>query len=217
VLAFKRTYDRRKFLDRAAKATRSGGRRKRRHAIALYREVLAREPADPDLHRKLAELLARDGDLRAAGSSYRLASEGYAKRGFADHAVGVLRDAVHWIPRDVDLWLELARLELERGRRTDSVRVLLDGRRRFRRRKSRPAALKLLTAASKLDPHDLEIGLDLALALRRAGLRARALGVLARLPVRDRTALRRVRGRQLRVDVRPGTAIGYLRALVLGR
>lgn len=217
MLALKRPYDRRKFLDRAAKAARGRSRRKRRRAIALYREVLDRGPADPDLHRKLAELLAKDGDLGGARSSYRLASAGYAKRGFGDHAVGVLRDAVHWIPRDVDLWLELARLELERGRRTDSLRVLLDGRRRFRRRKARPAALALLTAAAKLDPHDLEIGLDLALQLRRSGSKARAISVLARLPVRDRTALRRVRARQLRVDVCIETVHRYLRALVLGR
>jgi tetratricopeptide (TPR) repeat protein len=217
LLVLNRPYDRRKFLDQAAKATRGRSRRKRRRAIALYREVLQREPDDPDLHRKLAELLAKDGELQAAKSSYRLACDGYSKRGFSDRTIGVLRDAVRRIPREVDFWLELARLEFERGRRIDSVTVLREGRRRFRHRKGRPEALKLLTAASKIAPSDLDIGLDFALQLKRAGMKRGAVRVLDRLPVQNRNALRRVRGRQLRVDFRVGTAIRYLRALVQGR
>lgn len=196
---------------------RGRGRRKRRRAIALYREVLRRERDDPDLHRKLAELLAKDGDLEAARASYRCACEGYAKRGFSERAIGVLRDAVKRLPRDVGFWMELAHLEYERGRRADALAVLRTGRPCFGRRKDRPAALMLLTAASKLDPNDLEIGLDFALALRRAGMKTRALRVLERLPTRSREALRRVRGRALRVDFGASRTIHYLRAWIVGR
>jgi len=217
LLVLERPYDRRRWLDRAARATRGRGRRPRRRAIALYREVLAREPDDPDLHRRLAELLAKDGDLAGARASYRRACEGYEKRGFGDRTIGVLRDAVNRIPRDVDLWLALARLEAGRGRRIDALEVLREGRRRFRHRRGRPAALQLLTAASKLDPRDLEIGLDLTLALGRAGQRARAIRVLEGLPIRTVAELRRVRARRFRVDPGPATVIGCLRAWLFRR
>jgi tetratricopeptide (TPR) repeat protein len=217
LLARERPYDRRRILDRAAKARRGGSRRKIRRAIALYREVLQREPDDPDLHRKLAELLARDGDVAGATASYRFACEAYSKRGFDDRTIGVLRDAVERIPRVADFWLELGRLELERGRRVDAVAVLARGRRQFRHRRRRASALKLLRAASKIDPRDLEIGLDYALQLARNGQKRRALEVLDRLPVARRGALRRVRGRQLRVDFGLASLGRYLRAVLTGR
>lgn len=212
LLARERPYDRRRVLDQAAKAMRGRGRRKRRRAIALYREVLRRERDEPDLHRKLAELLVKEGDLEAARASYRSACEGYAKRGFADRKSGVLRDAVQRLPQDVELWLELARLEDERGRPADALAVLRLGRSHFRRRKHRPAALMLLTAASKLAPRDLEIGLDYALALSQAGLARRALRVLERLPTKRPEALRRVRARELRIDFGPRRLLRYLQA-----
>lgn len=217
LLIRERPYDRRRILDQAAKAKRGGSRRKIRRAIALYREVLRREREDPDLHRKLAELLARDGDHAAAAASYRFACEAFSKRGFDDRTIGVLRDAVERIPRVVDFWLELARLEFERGRRVDALAVLLRGRRQFRDRRGRGSALKLLAAASKLEPSDLEIGLDHALELGRAGQRKRAMRVLERLPVSRSADLRRVRARQLRVDPGLATFGRYLRALFAGR
>ena len=217
LLVHERPYDRRRILDRAAKARRGGSRRGLRRAIVLYREVLQREPDDPDLHRKLAELLARDGNLAAASASYRRACEGYAKRGFEERSIGLLRDAVERIPRNAGLWLELARLEADRGRRVDALAVLARGRRRFRRRRARASALKLLAAASKLDPNELEIGLDYALLLARDGQKRRALKVLGRLPVSRREALRRVRQRQLRIDFGLATFGGYLRAVWAGR
>ncbi|MEZ4282100.1 MAG: tetratricopeptide repeat protein [Myxococcota bacterium] len=217
LLVRERPYDRRRILDRAAKARRSGSRRQIRRAIALYREVLQREPDDPDLHRKLAELLAREGDVAGATASYRFACETYSKRGFDDRTIGVLRDAVERIPRVVDFWLELARLERERGRCVDALTILRRARGQFRRRRSRAAALKLLAAASKIAPGDLEIGLDYALQLARDAQKKKALRVLERLPVVQREALRRVRGRQLRIDIGLGTFGRYLRAVVTGR
>ncbi len=217
LLVLERPYDRRRILDQAAKARRGGSRRKTRRAIALYREVLQREPEDADLHRKLAELLAKDGDPAAAKASYSFACDAYAKRGFTDRAIGVLRDAVERLPRATEFWLELARLELERGRRVDALAVLARGRRQFRPRRRRASALKLLAAASKIDPRDLEIGLDYALQLARDGQKRRALKVLEHLPVVQRGALRRVRGRQLRIDFGLARLGRYLRAVLAGR
>ena len=48
-------YDRGRLLEAAAQAQ---AKRRRRKAIALYRQVLAVEPANPDIHGHLATLLA---------------------------------------------------------------------------------------------------------------------------------------------------------------
>jgi len=217
LLARTRQYDRRRLLDGAAKASRGHSRRKRRRAIALYREVLEREPHDPDLHRKLAPLHALNGDAAAASASYRTAIETFVERGFPDRAIGVARDAVERLPRNVEFWSELARLELERGRKVDAVEILREARRVFRKRRDRKTVAALLTAAWKIDPQHLEVGLELALQLRRSRRRARALEVLASLPVDTRRSVRRVRGRELRVAPSLPRTGRYLRALLLGR
>jgi tetratricopeptide (TPR) repeat protein len=212
-----RQYDRRRLLDRAARAALGRSGRKRRRAIALYREVLEREPHDPDLHRKIAPLLAREGDRDAAGASYRTAVATFVQRGFVDRAIGVVRDAVERMPRELEFWTELSRLELERGRKADAVGALCAGRRVFRGRRDRRAASALLTAAWRIAPDHLEVGLDLALQLRRAGARDRALQVLDGLPLAPARSLRRVRARQLRVAPGLGTLGRYLRARLLAR
>ena len=57
---FSRTipYDRKRLIERAAELE-SGWRWRR--ALALYRQVLAAEPHDPDLHSRVAPLMARTG------------------------------------------------------------------------------------------------------------------------------------------------------------
>ena len=217
LLARSRQYDRRRLLDGAATAARGRGRRKRRRAIAFYREVLEREPHDPDLHRRIAPLLALDGELAAAGVSYRTARQTYVERGFVDRAVGVSRDAVSRMPRELEFWTELSRLELERGRKVDAIAVLLEGRAVFCKRRDRKQAGTLLTAAWRIAPDHLEVGLDLALQLARAGAHARARRVLRGLPLEPRKSLRRVRARELRIAPGLGTAGRWLRAAVLGR
>lgn len=212
-----RQYDRRKLLDGAAKASRSGSRRKRRRAIALYGQVLEREPHDPDLHRKIAPLHALEGDGDKAGASYRSAIDTYVERGFVDRAVGVARDAVEKLPRRVEFWTELSRLELERGRRADAVGALCEARRLFRARRDRKTALALLKAAWSIDPTRPEVGLDLALQLSRARRPRRAAEVLGEIPIDSWRTLRRVRARALRLSPGPAALARYLRALLLGR
>jgi thioredoxin-like negative regulator of GroEL len=87
----------------------------------------------------------------------------------------------------------------------------------FRGRRDRRAASALLTAAWRIAPDHLEVGLDLALQLRRASARDRALQVLDGLPLAPARSLRRVRARQLRVAPGLGTLGRYLRARLLAR
>jgi tetratricopeptide (TPR) repeat protein len=208
-----KSYDRASLLARATRASRRGGRRQRRKAIALLREVLAREPGSQELHRKLAALLAADGQQRAAWAGYRKALDDLEARGFVEQAIGVCREACGGLPREPAAWRALAALELGRGRRIDAVRALLDGRARFRSRAQRPHALELLREARRIDPHHLEAGLDLAKLLSRSDARPAAVKILDELSRAHPGQARRVYAARLRIAPDLRTACAWLRCL----
>ncbi len=207
-------YDRRRLLNRAARAARGRSRRQRRKAVALYRRVLEVEPDNPDLLRKLAPLLATTDDAADACASYRRAAETFVERGFLDRAVGVYRDALRALPGEVSLWKEMAALELKRGRRADALATLLEGRRGFRGRNGREAAMTLLWLARKADPSNLDVGLDLALQLGKSGAGGRGVALLEELLPSHPGGETRVRARQLRIAPSPGALWRYLGARI---
>ena len=207
-----KSYDRRRLLDRAARAARGRSRRKRRKAVALYRRVLTAEPDNPDLLRKLAPLLAQTDEAADACASYRRAASEFVERGFVDRAVGVYRDAVRALPHEASMWKEMAALELQRGRSADAVAALLEGRRGFRKRRQREDALALLWAARKIDPEHYALNMDLASLLARCGAGGRGVALLEGL-IRahpDREA--RVRARHFRIAPSPGAAWRWMRS-----
>lgn len=206
------SYDRARFLARAARASRRGSRRQRRKAIALIREVLAHEPENQELHRKLAALLAADGQTREAWASYRKALDDLARRGFADQAVGVCREAVCGLPREAVAWRTLASLELARQRPQDAIRALLEGRAQFRSRAQRVQALELLAEARKIDPTHLEAGIEAAKLLARTGNRDSALSILAELIRAHPGQRRKLCGLQFRIAPGLRSACRWLRA-----
>ena len=184
----KRSYDRSRLLDRAMRAA---GRRRHKRAISLYREILAVDPNDVLVHRKIAPLLARTRQPADAWGSYRCAAEQLSKQGFVDQAIGVYREACVHLSREHRLWLALADLEVTRGRPVDAVNALLDGSRRLRSRHTRGDALTLLQRARKILPTAFEPGYELAGLLARIGARDRAKRILQEL-------VPRAHGRQLR-------------------
>ncbi len=208
----KRGYDRARLLARAASALRHG---RRRRALALYESVLAQEPENGDLRRRVAPLLARSGRVEEALRSYRIAAEALSQRGFFEHAIGVYREAAQRLPRQREVWDALADLELRRQKPMDANRVLLKGARQLRGRARRSDAVLLLLRARKLDPRHVETGLALARALARVGARRRAVSLLAEISSWTRgRALRRVRARQLLVAPGPVNAWRWLAAWV---
>jgi tetratricopeptide (TPR) repeat protein len=209
----KQSLDRGQILGRAARAARRGGQRHRRKALALYRQVLEAEPDNPDLLRKTALLLVKTKDPNNACKSYRRAIAVYSDNGFCDHAVGVCREALRYLPRAVPLWKDLATLEVERGRRVDAVEALLQGRRRFRGRRSRSEAMELLVAAHRIDPVNIAVTFDLAFQLARSGDRPRALALLDGLIAVHPSDRRRIRARQFKIAPGMRTAWHWVRTL----
>ena len=209
----KKPHDRSRLLKDAARARKKG---KRQKAIALYRELLAVEPENPDLHRRIAPLLAETKQPAEAWASYRRAVDGLVSQGFVEQAVGVLREASTRLPREPEVWGGLADLEIQRRRPVDAHKVLLEGRRHFRSKRHRSKAILLLLRARKLAPRDFSTNYDLAGLLAKAGARGRARSLLEEIASWARAGqLRRVRARQFALSPTPAAAWGWLRALVV--
>jgi tetratricopeptide (TPR) repeat protein len=200
-----------------ADQARSKGRLKK--AIAGYRKALELEPKDPVVHGKLAPLLARTKQPEAALASFQAAAQGHLDKGFADKALAVYTQAADTFPHKVNLWQQLAQLNLSKGRRVDALKTLLRGRLHFRRKDEIRGAITLLQDALALEPSLFEVKLDLALQLARLQQKAEALTLLnpLALEAKDSRQLRRLRWTLVRVSPSMGAWGRWLKAVVVGR
>jgi thioredoxin-like negative regulator of GroEL len=193
----------------AADQARARGRVKK--AVAGYREALASDPADPAVNVKLAPLLARLGDAEGGAACFRTAAQRHLVQGFTDRAAGVTAAAAATFPLDAGFRLELARLNLLRGRRADAVAALVDGGDALARARRGAAAVPLLRQALDLEPWHAAAILVLAPLLARSGEadEARRLldGLDGRLARRER---RRARFVALRLWPSPRTLWRWL-------
>ncbi len=205
-------YDRTRLLAEATRARTNG---KTRKAVELLETVIQHEPANAELHRRIAPMFAAVRRMSDAWTSYRIAVASLVKAGFVDQAVGVLREAAGSLGRERTVWEQLADAEQQRGRPIDAVDALLEGRQRFRARRDRSEAIKLLLRARKIAPAHFEANFDLAGLLARSGARAPAARILAELAARARgSELRRTRRRQLALSPTPGALWRFLRSWV---
>jgi len=181
-------------------------------AAAGYREALASDETDPAIHVKLGPVLARLGDLEGAARSFRLAAHRHLTAGFTDRAVAVNAAAVASLPLDAGFRLELARLELSRGRRQDAVNGLVAGGRAQLRARRYEAGVSLLERALKEEPRHLEAALALAPLLARLGEQDEARMLLERVrPEARGRARRRVLWALFRVAPSAGALWRFLR------
>ena len=203
-------YDR-KWLLAEAENARARGRRRR--AISFYRRILAAEPHNPELHARVAPLLAATGKRFDAWQSYRQAAEAHLKNQSRDEALALYREATKILPRQFEAWQWVAKLELARGRNNAALSALLKGRSRFRSRRRRPEAIVLLREAKSIDASRIDIVLDLARLLRRSGQSPEAQWILAQLGEKmSGRDLRIVRGAQWRIEPSLKHSWNWLRA-----
>jgi tetratricopeptide (TPR) repeat protein len=205
-------YDRTRLLEEAARAR---SRKRRDRAIELYRWVLAREPQNPELHGKLAPLLAESGEHFDAWMSYRTVARLHLRDGHPDRALATYREAALYLPQEVQAWQAIGRLQARAGGKAEAVETLLEGSRQFRSRWGRPQAIFLLRRARDLDPWNFEVVIELAglLAVHQQQREARML--LAGLAGRcggDR--LSRVRAAQLRIQPSPANLWRWLESVL---
>jgi tetratricopeptide (TPR) repeat protein len=177
--------------DIVAAADRARRRGRLKKAVAGYREALESDPDDPSVNVKLAPLLARLGDEAAGAACFRAAARRHLAQGFADRAAGVNAAAVSVFPLDTGFRLELARLNVARGRRLDAVRTLVDGARALAKARRPDAAAPLLRRALEIEPWHLEAALALVPLLARAGRHEDARRLVAGLEGRHGGSSRR--------------------------
>jgi tetratricopeptide (TPR) repeat protein len=207
-------YDRARLLEAISKAHARG---KFRKALALYKEILEVEPNNPDLHRKVAPLLARTGRPEEAWASFKIAADAFARGGWADKAIGVYREAAGFLPRQAGAWIAIAEIQVDQNRSSEAVKTLLQGRVHVRSRKQRADAIRLLARLRQLQPDHVEAGLDLARLLRQTGNRRGAGRILRELTrFCHRRQLVRVRGAQLRLFPTPAAFYRWVRAHLRG-
>jgi tetratricopeptide (TPR) repeat protein len=211
---WRRGYDRTRLLSQAARAREKG---RRRVAIKKYREVLAREPENVELHRAVAPLLAQVGRRAEAWVSYAKVGQRLVSQGYWKHAEELYREAKGYFPDEAELWVAMADLEVRRDRPREAERTLRTARERYRSWRRRAQAVIVLERLLALRPHDLEVAFDLACQHGNRRDWAPARGLLDALVERARgDLLRRVVIRQVIYFPEPRTIWRFLR-VVAGR
>jgi thioredoxin-like negative regulator of GroEL len=204
-------YDRDRILQEAARAKGAG---KTQRAIDLYRRVLAVEPANPDLHAKIAPLLAATQQGFEAWVSYRTAARAFVSQGELERGRALFAEATKWLPREPETWVELANLLRQQGDGREAKQVLLEGSRYFTAPYLRPCGIYLLRRAREIDPSDLDVQLELAVLLARAKQRDEARALVANAEGRaGGPDLLRLRAARLRVAPSLWSAWLWYRAL----
>ena len=178
-------YDRKRMLERAESL--EGGLRWRR-ALALYRQILAAEPHNGEIHARVAPLLARSGRAVESWESFKLAIRAQDRAGEGASARTLRQQAVRVLPENPEAYRLLARAELARQSPQKAIRVLVKGSRRLSRRFSRGpvrgAAIVLLRDAREIDPWNTSAVLALCRLLARDDQHAEALFLLDHLEER---------------------------------
>jgi tetratricopeptide (TPR) repeat protein len=210
-----KSYDRFAILAAAENARAKG---KTRKAVGEYRKVLEVDPYDHETHGKIAPLLAQRKQRREAWSSFVAAGEGYLRDGYGDKALSIYLQAARYLPRQIEVWETIARLQVDRERRPDAIKALLDGSRHFRSRKLRLQGLRLLRQACQIEPGHFEATFELARRLAKAGEKKEARWLLDGLAnwARGRN-LRRVRTRLFWMSPTPVAAWRWLVAAIAAR
>jgi Flp pilus assembly protein TadD len=168
-------YDRTDFLRRAREELRN---KKFSRALPLLRQLVAREPNNPELHSLIAAPLAGRGAEFEAWESYQVAAMYLYKQGNKQAALDIYIDATNRLPLAFDTWIARSELERELSRQSEALRTLLKGRAAFKKNKFRPQAISLLRRALELDPQSQEIIMDLAGLMARTGQKEQALFLL---------------------------------------
>ncbi len=201
-------YDRGRLLQAAARAQE---KKRRWKAISLYRQVLAVEPGNSQIHARLATLLAQKKQHFDAWQSYRLAAGAMMKAGNVQDALSAFREAVRLLPRELDAWVQLARVERKEGQARHAKQTLLRAAQQFRG--DRPRAISLLRRAREIEPGDIDIVISLAKLLARTRQRGEAVLLLDQLASRVQgKELTRVRSAQWRILRSLGNTWLWLRA-----
>ena len=138
---FERTkhYDRTRIL---FEATQARSKKRWKKTIALYRRILAVERHAPQIHAKVASLLAATGQHFDAWVSFQIVARACLRGGRGGDSLAVYRDAAGHLPGEIHVWQSIARPQVKRGRRRAALEALIERTRLFDRVPPRPCAVQ---------------------------------------------------------------------------
>lgn len=171
-------YDRTLFLRKAREELRNG---KFKRALPLLRQIMAREPNNPELHALIAPALAARGHGFEAWESYQIAAAALYKHGNKSAALDLHIDASRRLPHSFDTWVRRAELERELSKQDAAIKTLLAARKCFKKRRHRAQAISLLRRALEINPKANAVILDLVGLLAQSGQKEEALFLLESL------------------------------------
>ena len=197
-LSRRMVYDRKRMLERA-ESLRSG--RRWRRALTLYRQLLAAEPRNAELHGRAAPLMARAGLAAEAWESFSLAAEAFKERDEAAKRLKIYERAAQVLPKNFSACRALARAQRANNDEAAALATLLRGAERLKGRRSRSEAILLLREAAQIAPKETSVVLALSKSLARAGRGSEALFLLDRIEGKVRGHdLARVRAQIWRIE-----------------
>lgn len=208
-------FDRTKHYDRSRilqEATRARAKKRRKKAIALYRRVLAVERQNPQLHAKIAPLLAETGQTFDAWMSFRIVAKACLRAGRSDEVLAVYREAARQLPGEMQVWQSIAHLQVKRGKRREAVEALIEGASQLDAHRHRPEAIQLLRYANEIEAWDFDAVFALARLLGRSEQIEEARRLLEGLEARNDDRLRELSGAQFKLDGDLRYAWRWLRA-----
>jgi tetratricopeptide (TPR) repeat protein len=189
ILSRRIPYDRKRMLERADALD---GTWRWRRALALYRQILAAEPHNADIHARVAPLLARSGRAFESWESFKIAIQALRKDGDEASARALQQQAVRVLPENPEACRTFARAELSRQKSREAIRVLTEGSRRLSRRfaprRARGSAIVLLRDAREIEPWNVTVVLALCRLLAKDHQPAESLFLLDHLDQRVRGA-----------------------------
>ncbi|MFK7898997.1 MAG: hypothetical protein AB8G23_24420 [Myxococcota bacterium] len=174
-------FDRKIMLEKADRLQKG---RRWRHALQLYRQVLAAEPRNAELHYRTAPLLARAKRDAEAWESFRVAAEAMDQQNEAGRHLRILRTAGATLPRNFEAQRALAQAERASQNSDAALEILLTAAERLARRRSRRQSILLLRDARQLAPAHPGVIHTLARRLGQDGQAAEALFLLDQLESR---------------------------------
>ena len=204
--------------DLMAKAGKARARGRKKKAIAIYRQLLAGNHDDVDVHAKLAPLLAAKKQQKEAAKSFNLAAESYISKGFDVKAIAVYKQAARYFPTETGLWLNIAKLQVGRQNRTEAVSTLLNGSTHFRKPLHRQKESKLLKAVLSISPWHPYATIALAKNMVKSSNMKEAISLLRGLEKRaNGRRLSHARWALFRIQATPANLWRWMRSLILGR
>jgi len=167
-----------KLIEEAQRMTARGQLDK---AVKAYEQLLALDPSAINQRQKLAELLVKTGRSDEARAEFFTIGNYYASNGFYLKAIAVFKKLQVMFPADIEITLNLARLNEKHGLAANALAEYKQVYEYFEKVANQEEALKILEKMQNVDMQNIGIRLKLAEAYFKAGKKDLSYAAFGRL------------------------------------